>query len=364
VKLCVLSFVIVIASCKKDKIEFVAPEEPPPANTDGSILNITALYLDEIKYTPSTALVEFKSVAFGREANGVRPAIPLTFSGWTHPSVLYFEKKWNNYHYWAALTPYPDTDSQYENPHIFCSDDGVKWIEPKGIINPIDPCPPGFGFNSDVNLMLDKNILYCYWRATENNQRAIYIRKSADGVHWGEKETVCIMPYGVVDVIAPSFLKDGNSYYCYSVCGVENEAGSFYNRYSIRRMVSSDPIKFNPEKDKGFDLINVNGRPWGNEQEPWHIEVKKLKNIWMMLVTTTGLNRYGGGGRLFMGYSTDGKDFTFSNKSIGDFTASTYKSSFNARMDPIQNKINVEMWRAMMSNGWAVFHDNFSIKVK
>lgn len=364
-KLSALSVIVLVVSCRKDKIEFTKPALPLPAKDTVivPISSISSLFLEEISFFPSAAAIEFKSVAVGREADGVKPIRPLNFSGWTHPSVLYFEKKWNNYHYWAALTPYPDTDSQFENPHIFCSDNGIKWVEPKDIINPIEPCPPGFGFNSDVNLMADNGILYCYWRASNDKQRAIYVKQSIDGVHWSEKETVCVMPYGVVDVIAPSFLKDGDNYYCYSVCGAEDEPGSFYTKYSIRRMVSANPLKFYPEKDKGYDLININGRPWGNEQEPWHIEVKKFMNIWMMLVTTTSFNRYGGGGRLFMGYSIDGKDFRFASKPITEIT-STYKSSFHPKFDSSKNRIYVEMWRAMMSEGWSVLHDTFYIKVK
>jgi hypothetical protein len=171
------------------------------------------------------------------------------------------------------------------------------------------------------------------------------------------------MPYGVVDVISPSFIKYQDNYYCYAVCGREEQQGSYFNAYSIRRMVSSNAEKFEPVKNAGFDLVRVSGRPWGYEQEPWHIEVKKIKNLWLMLVSTTNLDAYGSGGRLFFGYSTDGLTFVFNSKPICSINGSTYKSSFNASFDSQQKKLNVELWRSMMTQGWAVFHDYFSAKV-
>ena len=356
VRFYVVCLSIILASCKKEKITDIAPTVPPKISSE-----ITALDLGGIKFTPSGTPIGFNSLAIGREIQGKSPELRLSSSGWTHPSILFFENIWSGYNYWASLTPYPHTDSQYENPHIFCSNDGITWIEPRGIFNPIEPCPRDIGFNSDVNLMFENNMLYCYWRATLADTRAIYVRKSADGIHWGSKELVCKMPYGVVDVISPSFIKDADQYYCYAVCGVENQAGNYFNKYSIRRMISSDPLKFNPEKDNGFDLIKIAGRPWGETQEPWHLEVKKLNKFWMLLITTTNFNGYGNGGRLFFGYSTDGINFTFKHKAICSFPGSTYKSSFNPKFDLAQKRVNIEMWRSMMDFDWAVFHDNFSI---
>lgn len=341
-------------SCKKESI--TDKTEPPTSGTESK------LDLNRINFSASRSPLNFSSVATGRKVPGGGPDLPLTYGGWTHPSVLYFKDKWNGFTYWAALTPYPNIDSQYENVHIFCSMDGINWREPAGIKNPIEPCPD-LGFNSDVNLMVNDNIMYCYWRATEADGRAIYLRESSDGVSWGEKKLVCKMPYNVVDVISPSFLKEEGKYYCYAVCGKESNAGSYYNNYSIRRMASSDLFTFNPEKDKGFDIVNVVGRPWGSTQEPWHIEVRKVNDLWMMLVTTTNLNGYGSGGRLFLGFSIDGLTFEFGNKPICNVTGSTYKSSFNAIADVQKKVIYIELWRAMMSYDWAVFRDNFSVKI-
>lgn len=359
-RLIALCLIAVFVSCRKETYKPAEVEKPAETPFSGTIESVD---LKTIHFVPSPNPLYFNSIAIGREVGGVAPKISLSGSGWTHPSMLFFENGWNGFKYWAALTPYPDTDSQYENPHIFCSTNGIAWSEPKGIVNPIEPCPGDKGFNSDVNLMMNKNVMYCYWRATETKERSIYVRKSSDGIHWTEKELVCEMPYNVVDVISPAFLKGDDNYYCYAVCGVEDRPGNYYNKYSIRRMVSSDPVHFTPAKDQGFDLVKIEGRPWSDTQEPWHLEVRKLKNIWMMLVTTSNLNAFGSGGRLFMGYSKDGLNFKFENSPICNLTGSTYKSSFNAKINAKDRSIDVQLWRATMGYGWAVFPENFAIKI-
>ena len=130
-------------------------------------------------------------------------------------------------------------------------------------------------------------------------------------------------------------------------------------------MVSNHPVKgFVADRNKGYELVKINNRPWGEGQDPWHIEVKKVNNIWLMLVTTTNHGGYGSGGRLFMGYSLDGLNFTFNNSPICNANGGTYKSSFNAIVDSKSKTLKIELWRAMMSFGWAVFHDKFKIKIE
>lgn len=61
----------------------------------------------------------------------------------THPDVIDFAKtskeggKWGGYRYWMVLTPNQDGYSQYENPCLAASNDGVNWVVPNGIENPL-----------------------------------------------------------------------------------------------------------------------------------------------------------------------------------------------------------------------------------
>ncbi|TGE31762.1 hypothetical protein [Desulfosporosinus sp. Sb-LF] len=94
-----------------------------------------------------------------------------------HPSVIDFKTEygietWGEFRYWMAITPYPNFNSTVENPSILVSKDGLNWINPPGIKNPLAPRPLGVlsflsrNYNSDPELVYDpdQNKLILYWR--------------------------------------------------------------------------------------------------------------------------------------------------------------------------------------------------------
>nr|WP_294900114.1 hypothetical protein [uncultured Pedobacter sp.] len=354
----VLLFAQLISSCKRD--EYIEPKPlPKPVETDS---------LKSFKdYIFNSNQLVFPDVVQGRlQPDGTynRP----TSIGWTHPSVLYFEKKWNDHQYWMAITPYPSGVNEYENPTIFCSDDGRKWKEPLGISNPIEKTPLGEGYNSDVNLFFEKGKLYCFWRGISvidplTNKmikgRTLLYKSSEDGVHWSEKKLITSWDYAGIDLIAPSIIKEGDNYYCYGVSTGETMPGSYFTNYAIRRTATKnfDDIKIN--KSQGYNLINIANRPWGTDEEPWHIEVKKFQDKWYLLVSTTRNNQYGSAGRLFLGVSSDGLNFTFGNSPICPLTYS-YKSSFELYKNKKEGVLNIKLWRSS-SSPWSVYYDEFSL---
>lgn len=106
----------------------------------------------------------------------------------THPSVLYFPKYWNGHKYWAAATPYSNSNDEYENPSIYYFDTpGENWKVPAKLTNPVVP-KPSAGFNSDPCLVYNKTSaeLYCFYResnSTDSNTKYLLI-KSSDGIRW------------------------------------------------------------------------------------------------------------------------------------------------------------------------------------
>lgn len=331
--------------------------------------NIQSLDLNNIDFEPSKQPLSFSSIAIGDfiATTDTRNKIVLTTSGWTHPSVLFFETKWNGYFYWCALTPYPNSDAQYENPHIFCSNDGVTWIEPLNIINPLEYSPLGLAYSSDVNLMFKDGALYCYWRDNNfvfngRNSRALYVKKSFDGINWTPKEMVANWSATGLDVISPSILQSESDYFCYGVCTGETTPGSYYTQYCIRRTSSKNQFSFLIDRNKGYDLINIKGRPWGEKQEPWHTDVQKIGNIWLILVATTDNGKFGANSRLFLGYSADGLNFSFEDKPICN-SIGTYKSGFVPTYDRLNKRIKIQLWRSASANNWQVFYDEFFIHI-
>ncbi|WP_017257592.1 hypothetical protein [Pedobacter arcticus] len=361
-KLLLISFIFVqmVISCKKDERGAVKP----PKQDDTAVLE------SYLTYVPSTKKISLMATAEGRVLpDGSANIRQLTDVGWTHPSVMYFENGWNNYKYWMAITPYPSTINEFENPTIFCSNNGKDWKEPLGILNPIEKAPVNPGYNSDVNLFFENGVMYCFWRGTYIQDpilnkmvdgRSLLYRTSTDGVHWSQKKLINSWNLQGVDLIAPSVLKEADKYYCYGVSTGETMPGTYYTNYAIRKMIHHDIHDFKVDKTKGYELVNVENRPWGQDQEPWHLEVKRFKNLWFMLISTTSNNSYGSGGRLFLGYSKDGTNFKFGNRPLVNVTYA-YKSSFELYEGKENKFLNIKLWRAS-SLGWVIFYDEFSIE--
>ena len=128
--------------------------------------------------------------------NGFSPLVTPTSDGSgeaVHPSVLYFKNKWNGYRYWMAMTPYFQYNDKLENPEILVSNNGIDWIVPAGLTNPIEPSPAGAGnYNSDTELVYDydKNVLWCVIRCTINGIQSIKAQSSLNGISWTAASTI------------------------------------------------------------------------------------------------------------------------------------------------------------------------------
>lgn len=119
-----------------------------------------------------------------------------------HPKVLFFENGWNGFNYWMAYTPYPGGQVQHENPCIAASVDGMAWITPNGLDNPLEFRPTTedrpSAYNSDTHLVYnnDTNELECWWRSYDPTaaQNCIKRRVSSNGIDW--QPTEIIFNYG------------------------------------------------------------------------------------------------------------------------------------------------------------------------
>lgn len=137
------------------------------------------------------------------DTNAAEPLEIRTYDGFhqpCHPKVLYFENKWNGYHYWMAYTPYPYCADLYENPCLAVSDDGVNWTEPAGIRNPVTGVPPtheNSAHYSDPHLLMNGETMELWFRYNpsygdgvnaDSNEGIILRTCSEDGIHWTEPE--------------------------------------------------------------------------------------------------------------------------------------------------------------------------------
>lgn len=135
-----------------------------------------------------------------------------------HPSVIAIPAGWNGYKYWMVNTPLPQSQaspSDYENPSIWASNDGVTWDIPAGLTNPIVAKPAGaFAYNADTDIFynLVDNKLYVIWKNETFNTKMI---SSSDGVTWGDIKTVVTQIADETQIVSPSLIKIGSKFFIY-----------------------------------------------------------------------------------------------------------------------------------------------------
>ena len=96
---------------------------------------------------------------------------------------------------WMAVTPYPNSDTDKENPSMFQSHNGRFWRIPKGLANPV-VTPPTSGYLSDPDLVFDEATqrFWMYYRQVTQSLNNIMLVRSFDGVHWGAPIQVLSVP--------------------------------------------------------------------------------------------------------------------------------------------------------------------------
>ena len=325
--------------------------------SDLKIFEAQALFLDDLSLI--AANISLPSTAVGRvpEGGALAPTLALTTDGYTHPSVKYFPGGWNGYEFWMAVSPYwgPAADSQYENPHIFCSHDGKTWIEPHGIVNPLAlPNPhPSDGYLSDPHLELDEDgYLYCFFRGNGNEYggRGIYYRKSRDGVIWYPTvqlyTTVSLVSVDKDNlVLSPTYIKDGNIYNEYvvvrssgtglSIPPQKNQSETFVFRRLSKSLTSFGEYDLT-------QIVNFNSRPWGAGSDPWHLNMCKIGNLWVMLLCT-GPVGVSSGGTMYLSYSKDGWNFDVLEAPL--FSHGTYRSAI-VPISVVGNNVDFYVYQA------------------
>lgn len=309
------------------------------------------------------------------------PVVPLTYQGIAHPSVVYHPSGWNGYKYWMAFTPYflvgaPQTDPYFENPTILCSEDGIEWIEPNGIINPVDRAPalPNTGYWSDTHLKLGNDgMLHLWYRGnyiSPNYTRHVVHRKSRDGINWSET-TTC---YSTSDaglmadnqIVSPAFELQVEHWNCFDVI-VKSTTGGLApegniinnqtNRFVIRR-ISHSPSDWSKSPYSLDSVVNFVNRPWGNANDAWHLDAQKYGNIWFLLLAV-GDSYSSASDSLWLAYSGDGWNFKVLENPV--YPRNVYRSCmiFKPSTD---NRINIDMYIGNRS-GYIELH-NIKLSIK
>jgi hypothetical protein len=131
-----------------------------------------------------------------------------------HPDVIDFKTDWMGYRYWMAMTPFANGNPDVENPSILASCDGVTWVVPDGLANPLVALPVVGGFYSDPDIFFHNGILYLLYRWVEDERIDLIVRASADGRNWNTHHT--ILTTTTHNVSSPAIVWDGWQYLMYS----------------------------------------------------------------------------------------------------------------------------------------------------
>lgn len=191
--------------------------------TTGSVSNITELYAwvisgEVIRNASSDrGLSSSRLHRINPQISNIQLLTTPTYDGSgqaVHPSTIYIPGGFGGYKYWMGMTPYPSGNDDYENPSLLASNDGITWVVPDGITNPLAPKPSQH--NSDTCLVFntDTNTLYLYYNETATGATTYRFAITEDPLSIAPKVT-CSFP---VEPMSEQVIYNGPSdWECYYV---------------------------------------------------------------------------------------------------------------------------------------------------
>jgi hypothetical protein len=237
----------------------------------------------------------------------------------THPSVVFVPGGWNGYQYWMAHTPYPSSNDDHEDPNICASHDGITWVVPVGLTNPIDDAGGTPEYNSDVDLILGPDdALYLFWRfynsAATGAEETLFMSRSTDGVTWSTKEAVYQTDQTVRRLVSPTFVYEDSGLTMWAVDIVPSPNKMVQLRAEVSDIADLTAADWSVPTDCTISYMEAG-------KEPWHVEVRRIGGRFVALLTNCTTGASGTNGRIFMMVSADGITWT-STTSTGFIPAS------------------------------------------
>lgn len=203
-----------------------------------------------------------------------------------HPSCIYFKEGWNGYKFWFVFTPYKGMNDEIENPCIYVSQDGEKFVSLEGA-NPLDDItlPKEQEYNSDPELVYnyDLNRIECWWRRVQRdkyptedgkNREIIFRRCTYDGRTWSDKEVMLDIknPFDETRLcISPALIYEGGIYRMW--CSSAEDFEGKYRTINYYEMIDGSMMELKSKHvlSKGIlshiDVIKNDGKYWlvGND---------------------------------------------------------------------------------------------------
>ena len=215
-----------------------------------------------------------------------------------HPSVVTHPSgaTWNGYRYWMAHTPFPS--DVRENPEICASNDGVNWVVPTGLVNPISTLQRaydmGYDYWADTELTWspDGTQLWCYFKGTKTAAKNEFLRQtSTDGITW--TPAALVVTHAEMAGVSPAIVRNPTNYEMFD-----------FRDNSMYRRTSTDGITWSARVKCTIPALPATTSSW------WHLAVVKRDGIYHALPTTSGGPNVQ---RHYYWTSTDGQTWTQTN---------------------------------------------------
>lgn len=218
----------------------------------------------------------------------------------THPDVVKVEEGFGGHKYWMFYTPNVMLTSQFENPYIVYSDDGINWEEPIGddgdTVNPIAARVTGpteaDSHNCDTDLVYDSENkrMLAYWNWSNDvgaDDCQVRMMVSYDGIHWGaptgEGQEVEEGEYVIAvrdtetryNLLSPSVTYDSYKemyFMYYNNAGDIGYTNGQNNKVQVRW--SKDGINWSEEARDVENFLSKD--EYGEQLAPWHQDVQYI----------------------------------------------------------------------------------------
>ena len=309
----------------------------------------------------------------------------------THPDVVDFAKtskdggKWGGYRYWMVLTPNQDGYSQYENPCLAASNDGVNWVVPNGIENPLSGVKhePTGTHNCDTDLVYnpdsDELWVYYVWEqdspaGTPSNLRLIRVKE--DGNSFAITSTTDGKPYERLinsqyryDMQSPAVVRrDANTWLMWSNnSDSDNSGNGWQSQVAFVELYTSTDGKNWTNKQSLADTLVLKGADGIASYIPWHLDVQWVESqnkYWGLFCA------YPKGGNtnrtyLLFGTSEDGKTWTTYPKPLISPRDNEWDNNFIYRSTFIYDDASgtLQVWysggKEQPGNHWRIAYTEF-----
>lgn len=295
--------------------------------------------------------------AYAYSAGTSAPLTIATYEGSgeiTHPSVYFNADGWNGKRYWMAATPYPGSNSAYENPSIYCSDDGQTWAAPAGLTNPIAAAPAS-GYNADTHLVMVDGTLHCFYirqgiPSTGAEQQLVF-KTSTDGVTWSAMRTAFTADQTVSRPVSPAVLYEGGKWRTWYVDIVVGPRAIRYREAT------------NPEGPWSA-AVTCTGMSFPSGRQPWHLDAHRDGSELVLLIVDTASGN-SDGGSLYRCVSRDGLAWTmdaenFMTPKAGRWDTKLYRSAFLPAS--VKGRRGYEVWYTSSLPAWKIGYTTVALQ--